>query len=110
MELFLTELNFMTKRRLWRVDFTHQMGYQAPYLMIETTQELKYKAELQALELAEERSRLADFDCWTLSATCTGKKQRNGKWFTDAEINAYRDKLERIKQEAKDSDSSGSVS
>jgi hypothetical protein len=80
----------MTKCRLWRVDITHIAGYQAPYLMVETTEDLKYKAEMQALELAKQKTRLSSFECWTFTAYCTGKKMRNGKWLTDAEIEAYR--------------------
>ena len=100
----------MTKSRLWRVDFTNQIGNQAPYLMVETTEDLKYKAELQALEFAKERSRLADFENWTMSATCTGKKLRNGKWFTDLEIETYREKMKAKAEKKKESDSTESDS
>lgn len=89
----------MTKCRLWRVELTHEMGYQAPYLLVETTEHLKYKAEMQALELAKEQTRLSDFDCWTLTAYCTGKKLRNGKWWSEAEIQAHQEKLERLAEE-----------
>lgn len=70
------------------------MGYQAPYLMVETTEHLKYKAEMQALELAKQSSRLSEFDCYTFTATCTGKKLRNGKWWTQAQIDEHNEKLE----------------
>lgn len=76
----------MTKRRLWRVDITHIAGYQAPSLFIETTEKLKYKAETDAINIAKEQTRLASFESWTFTAYCTGKKLRNGKWLTDAEI------------------------
>jgi hypothetical protein len=79
----------MTKRRLWRVDITHQMGYQAPSLLIETEEFLKYKAEKEAIKLAKSMTRLSDFDCWKLTAICTEKRIRNGKWYTQAQIDAH---------------------
>ena len=51
------------------------------------------------LELAKEQTRLSDFDCWTFTAYCTGKKIRNGKWWTEAEIQAHKEKLERLAEE-----------
>lgn len=80
----------MTKCRLWRVDITHIAGYQAPSLLIETYEMLKYKAEEEAIIIAKQKTRLASFECWTFTAYCTGKKMRNGKWLTGAEIEAYR--------------------
>jgi hypothetical protein len=84
----------MTKCRLWRVDITHIAGYQAPSLLIETTEVLKYKAEEEAIQIAKTKSRLNDFpESWSFTSYCTGKKLRNGKWLTDAEIEARKLKL-----------------
>ena len=91
-------MRIMTKSRLWRVDITHKMGYHAPYLMVETTEYLKYKAESQALKFAKESSRLSDFKCYIFTAICTDKKLRNGKWYTQAQIDKHNEKLENLQK------------
>jgi hypothetical protein len=77
---------------LWKVDLTHQMGYQAPSYFVETTYEVVSskskqinleREELDALELAKQRSRLADFpDNWTITVTKQDRTYcpRRHKW------------------------------
>jgi len=65
-----------TIHSLWKVELTHQMGYQAPYFFVETnyvvvSNKSKHvnieREELQALDLAKKRSRLSDFpQKWTI--------------------------------------------
>ena len=77
----------MTKRRLWRVDFTDKIGNQAPSLFIETIEVLKYKAENEAINLAKRRSRLGDFpEIWTITAYSTNKKLVNNKWILNKHL------------------------
>lgn len=75
-----------TIHSLWKVDSTHQMGYQAPTYFVETMYEVvssKSKREnlekemKQALELAKEKSRLADFpNKWTIAVTKVKEKNQ----------------------------------
>ena len=45
---------------LWRVEWTHRNGYQAPYRYVEA------KRRKEAIELAKETSRLVDFpESWS---------------------------------------------
>lgn len=78
----------MTKSRLWRVDFIHLRGYNAPHSLVETTEERECKAEAEAINMAKKSSRLSDFDCWELTVTNLRKKQLNGKWYTEEEYNS----------------------
>lgn len=92
----------MQKHRQWRVDITHKMGYHAPYLMVETNEYLRYKAETQALKIARELSRLSDFKGWTFTAICTERKLINGKWYSQAQIDKHNEKLEKLRKKNKD--------
>lgn len=81
----------MNKNRLWRVDLTHKMGYQAPSLYVETTTYERPKAELEALNLAKKLTRLSDFpNVWHIEVVCTERKQYNNKWLSIPEINNLR--------------------
>ena len=70
----------VSKNRQWRVNISHIRGYYAPYIIVETTEPLLYKAEAEAVAEAKERSRLSDFKEWSFEAECTGKKLVRGKW------------------------------
>lgn len=72
----------ISKVRLWRVVPTGSAGQQAPYILVETSELLKYKAEAEAVKAAMDRSRLGDFKEWTFSATCLEKVNIRGKWLT----------------------------
>ena len=49
-----------TQNPLWRVEWTHRNGYQAPCRYVEA------KRKREAITLAKETSRLADFpDSWS---------------------------------------------
>lgn len=68
-----------TIHSLWKVDSTHQMGYQAPTYFVETMYETVSsiskrenieRENKQALELAKEKSRLNDFpNKWEITVT-----------------------------------------
>jgi len=49
------------KTRHWRVDVIHVNGYHAPSTYVTTDESRLWKAEAQAVRLAKESSRLADF-------------------------------------------------
>jgi len=83
----------MEKNRLWRVDITHIRGYQAPSLYVETTTHERPKAEIEALSLAKEKTRLSDFSEWTIEVVPTGRKLWNGKWLTLWEIEEIKGRL-----------------
>lgn len=51
------------KLRIWRV-VPVRNGVQAPTFFVETTEEVREKAETSALKQAKEKSRLGSFDCW----------------------------------------------
>lgn len=70
------------KTRFWRVEAIHTRGYKAPSVIIETTADRLWKAELEALTEAKSRSRLADFECWSFEATLLERKKLNGKLLT----------------------------
>lgn len=76
----------MSKSRLWRVDISHVRGYQAPHILVETSAYLRYDAEVEALQLAKERTELSKFDCWKFSATKVDRKFLDGKWLTPQEF------------------------
>jgi len=79
----------MEKQRLWRVDITHIRGYQAPTLYVETStpeSQKSEKAELEAIKLVKEKTRLSNFPEWEIKVTPTGRKLWNGKWLTLWEI------------------------
>lgn len=63
----------MNKARLWRVDLTHKVGYQAPSFWVETvtnTNKTREEAELEAIRLAAERTALSKFpETWTITVT-----------------------------------------
>ena len=57
-------MNTKQKRPLWRVDWNHRNGYQAPYQFVEA------KKKKEAIELAKQSSRLADFPkSWSFKLT-----------------------------------------
>ena len=49
------------KLRYWRVDVIHVNGYHAPSIFVTSDEERMWKAKAQALRLAKESNRLADF-------------------------------------------------
>lgn len=54
----------LQKNRLWKVRLIHYMGYEAPYFFVETSSSSRAKAhsaELEAIEKAKLKTRLADF-------------------------------------------------
>jgi hypothetical protein len=56
------------KFRLWRIELTHQMGYQAPSFRVETSSKLRMNAEVEAIRLAREKTRLGDFpNSWKIT-------------------------------------------
>ena len=63
----------MNKPRLWRVDLTHKMGYQAPSFFVETSNsenQLREKAEKEAIRLAKGRTGLGSYlESWKISVT-----------------------------------------
>lgn len=76
----------MSKHRLWRVDISNDGLYQAPYLLVETTSYLRYKAEVEAVKEAKTRTRLSVFDNWKFQATCLEKKLVNNKWVINTNL------------------------
>lgn len=57
-------MNTKQKRLLWRVDWYHRAGYQAPYQFVEA------KTKKEAIKLAKEASRLGDFPkIWSFKLT-----------------------------------------
>ena len=52
------------KLRIWRVVPTSKTGVQAPTFFVETTEEVREKAEASAIKQAKLRSRLGQFDSW----------------------------------------------
>lgn len=58
-----------TSLRIWRVVPTSKTGVQAPAFFVETTEDDRSKAEILALKLAKNQSRLSDFDSWNLKLT-----------------------------------------
>lgn len=63
----------MFKKRLWRVDIIHEMGYQAPSFWVETATPLsktREDAKREAIKIAEGKTRLSSFPkSWKLKAT-----------------------------------------
>ncbi len=75
----------MNKARLWRVDVTKILGYQAPSFWVETAtnaSQTREKAEQEALRLAKERTGLSRFPkAWKITVThMENYFQINGKW------------------------------
>jgi hypothetical protein len=75
----------MNKARLWRVDISHMLGYQAPSFLIETEtkgNELREKAEQEAIRLARGKSGLGRFPkIWKFTVThLEGHFQIDGRW------------------------------
>ena len=63
--------------RLWRVEWVHRNGYQAPYQIVEAK---KYK-EVHKF-IMESGSRLLNFpNSWSFVITDLHKTQKNGKWY-----------------------------
>jgi hypothetical protein len=60
----------MFKKRLWRVDIIHSMGYQAPSFFVETatlSSSTREVAEKEAIKIAKEKTRLSSFPkSWTI--------------------------------------------
>lgn len=71
------------------VDF----GGSNPSLYVETTTHERPKAEIEALSLAKEKTRLSDFSEWTIEVVPTGRKLWNGKWLTLWEIEEIKGRL-----------------
>jgi hypothetical protein len=73
----------MRKLRLWRVDCTSNLGYNAPSKFIVSEGDRLWKAEQMAIEEAQASSRLKDFPkTWTFTATLMDREFLNGKWYT----------------------------
>lgn len=75
----------MNKVRLWRVDVTNSLGYQAPSFRVETSTDeskLREKAEVEAIKLAKERTALSRFPkTWKITVThMENYFQIDGKW------------------------------
>jgi hypothetical protein len=75
----------MNKARLWRVDVTNILGYQAPSFWIETETHVnltREKAEQEALKLAKEQTGLGRFPkTWRITVThLENYFQLNGRW------------------------------
>jgi hypothetical protein len=61
--------------RLWRVEWVHRNGYQAPSQLVEA------KRRKEVIPFAK-AYRLADFpEKWSYHVTDTGKEQKRGKWY-----------------------------
>ena len=58
-----------TSLRIWRVVPTSKTGVQAPAFFVETTEEDRSKAEIKANLLAKAKTRLSNFDNWSLNLT-----------------------------------------
>jgi len=56
-----------TKLRIWRVVPTNQIGVQAPYFFVETTNLTREKAEIQARIDASKRTGLSRYESWNLT-------------------------------------------
>lgn len=75
----------MNKARLWRVDVTSIMGYQAPSFWVETEtngNQTREKAEQEAIRLAKEKTALSQFpETWRITVThLENYFQLNGRW------------------------------
>ncbi len=73
------------KERLWRVRLVHKMDYEAPSFWVETFSPInttREGAEVEALRLAKEKTRLADFPkSWTIIVThLENYKFIDGRW------------------------------
>ena len=58
-----------TQIRIWRVVPTSKTGVQAPTYFVETTEKDRSKAEVSALKMAQQKTRLSNFNNWNLSLT-----------------------------------------
>ena len=67
-----------SKLQLWRVEWVHRNGYQAPYQVVEA----KEYQEVHNQVLKNRTSRLLDFsDSWYFRIINLNKIQVNGKWY-----------------------------
>lgn len=55
--------------RIWRVVPTSQTGVQAPSFFVETTEDDRSKAEIDAKRQAQLKTNLSKFKCWELKLT-----------------------------------------
>ena len=74
-----------TKVRLWRVDVSSRLGYQAPSFWVETEtngNQTREKAEQEALRLAKERTGLSRYpETWKITVNhMENFFQINGRW------------------------------
>ena len=75
----------MNKARLWRVDVTNRLGYQAPSFWIETetnVSKTREEAEQQAIRIAKQKTSLSRFpESWKITVNhMENFFQVNGKW------------------------------
>jgi len=71
-----------TKLRIWRVVPTNEIGVQAPYFYVETTNLTREKAEIQARKLANQHSGLSRFENWNLKTEKSSfRKDQFGRYF-----------------------------
>lgn len=74
-----------TKARLWRVDVTNTLGYQAPSFWVETdtdSNKTREEAEQEAIKLAKEKTSLSRFPkTWKITVNhLENYFQLDGKW------------------------------
>ena len=63
-------MNYSSKSRFWKVEWTHKRGYCAPLYYVETVEKDLEKAKKAAIKMAKERSRLTDFlNVWYFKLT-----------------------------------------
>lgn len=75
----------MNKIRLWRVDVTNTLGYQAPSFYVESSSSEKHtreKAEVDAIRLAKEKTALSRYPkTWKITVTHMEHLfQIDGRW------------------------------
>lgn len=91
----------MFKARLWRVDVTNSLGYQAPSFWIETetkVNESREKAEQVALQVAKEKTGLSRFSkTWKINVThLENYFQVDGKWVPQG-VYSFNERGQKIK-------------
>lgn len=70
-----------TQIRIWRVVPTSKTGVQAPTFLVETTEKDRSKAEASALKQASSKTRLSNFNNWSLSLTRLNvRKDKYGRY------------------------------
>jgi len=65
-----------SRLRLWRVEWVHRNGYQAPYQIVEA----KIYKEVHKI-IIKSGCRLLDFNSWSFKINELHKTKKNGKWY-----------------------------